>query len=68
MSESVGSAFPGEMARVQEVLDSYRAIGPAGAFAAAWIQDTITRADAAWKSGDVLRIISAFQELREVKE
>ncbi len=68
MSESVGSAFPGEMARVQEVLDSYRAIGPAGAFGAAWIQDTLSRADAAWKSGDVLAILRAFNELREVKE
>ncbi len=69
MSErgSVGADFPREVARVQEILGNYREIGPAGAFAAAWIEDLLGRALTAWQSQDTLEILRTYQELREVE-
>jgi hypothetical protein len=62
--DSIGLAFPGELARCQELLARYGEIGPAGAFGAAMIQAVVARAIAAWESGDPVAIVKAFMELR----
>jgi hypothetical protein len=61
---SVGEEFPKEQARVRELLGEYKAIGPAGAFGAMMIEQTLRRADAAMASGDVVEIVRSFQELK----
>lgn len=64
---SVGEEFPKEQARVREILEQYKAIGPAGAFGAAWIGNVLKRADEAAISGDVVAIIRSYQEMQAVK-
>lgn len=64
---SVGTEFPIEQARVREVLAQYKAIGPAGRFGAMAIEDTLRRADQAMASGDVVAIVRAYQELKDIK-
>lgn len=61
---SVGEQFPLEQARVRELLTQYKAIGPAGAFGAAMIEQALRRADQATISGDVLAILRSYEELK----
>lgn len=65
---SMGEEYPKEQARVREILGHYKAIGPAGAFGAAWIEEVLKRADLAAMSGDVLQVIRSFQEMQAVEE
>lgn len=62
---SVGEQFPLEQARVRELLTQYKAIGPAGMFGAAMIEQALRRADQAAISGDVVAILRSYQELKE---
>lgn len=62
--KTVGSDFPAQLLRARELLDAYHEIGPVGAFGAAVIQQTIASAQAAWESGDVVRILQAYEALR----
>lgn len=66
-TESVGEAFPREQARVRELLSQYREIGPAGAFGALMLEQTLREADAAMASGDVIAILRAFTKMQECK-
>lgn len=68
MRKSVGEDYPREQARCREALESYRQIGPPGAFAAAMIEQTLQEADAAMASGDIVRIVRAYKAMTEVKE
>ncbi len=61
---SVGTEFPDELHRVKELLQQYEAIGPAGAFGAATLRQTIAAAERAWESGDPVAIVQAFAVLR----
>jgi hypothetical protein len=63
--ETVGDDFPRQQARVREVLGHYREIGPAGQFGAAMIEADLREADEAWASGDIVRILRAYQALKE---
>lgn len=65
--ESLATALPKEQARVREILGHYKEIGPAGMFGAAFIEQDLREADAAASSGDVVRMIRAFQKLKEIK-
>lgn len=51
-TETLADALPKEMARVREILGHYRAIGPAGMFGAAMIEQDLRDADRAVMSGD----------------
>ena len=62
--QTVGDAFPVEQARVRELLTQYKAIGPAGMFGAAMIEQTLRRADEAAISGDIVAILRSFEELK----
>ena len=69
MSEQVdtlGDALPREMARVRDhVIPIYREIGPAGAFAIAWMTAALDKAAKAMAEGDVVAMIAAYQELKD---
>jgi len=64
---SLGEEYPKEQARVREVLGVYKEIGPAGAFGAMNIEQTLREADEAALSGDLPRMIAAFEEMKLVE-
>ena len=64
---SVGEEFPKEQARVRELLQVYRDIGPAGTFGATMIEQVLKRADEAAISGDVVAILRSYEELKGCK-
>jgi hypothetical protein len=66
MSESLGDEYPKEQARVREVLAMFKEIGPAGAIGAAMIEHTLAEADKAAVSGDLVQMIAAFQDMKEI--
>lgn len=53
-----------EMNRVREVIDVYNDI-PAGAFAIAIMKNAIREAEESISSGDVIRMLRAYEELKE---
>lgn len=61
--ESLGTALPKEMKRCRELLAAYRDIGPAGAFGALMIQQSLSEAEEATARGDVVRMIAAYKRL-----
>ncbi len=67
MSESLADALPQEMARVREVLGLYKQIGPAGMFGAAMIEQDLREADQAVMSGDIVRMLRAYEALKEIE-
>ncbi|MDP3139848.1 MAG: hypothetical protein Q8N17_26365 [Burkholderiaceae bacterium] len=67
-TQTLGDALPEEVARVREILGHYKAIGPAGMFGAAFIEQDLRAADRAMASGDVVAMIQAFQKLRTIKD
>jgi hypothetical protein len=64
MSTTVGDDFPREQLRVRALLMEYHSIGPAGRFGAAALEAILRRADEAAISGDVVRILRAYEELK----
>lgn len=67
MSDSVGDDFPKQQARARELLKAYHAIGPAGQFGAIIIEATLKQAEEAMASGDVIKILAAYQDLQGLK-
>lgn len=65
---SLAEALPKEMARVRTVLGHYREIGPVGMFGAALIEQDLREADQAVMSGDVIRMLQAFEKLKGIKD
>lgn len=63
---TLGDDLPKEQARVREILGLYREIGPAGVFGAAMIEQSLQKADKAVMSGDVVAMLAAYKELREI--
>lgn len=68
MSESLAEALPREQARVRRILGHFKEIGPAGMFGAALIEQNLREADAAVMSGDLVRMIRAYETLKGIKE
>lgn len=67
MTETLGDALPKEMARVRDhVLPHYLAIGPAGAFGAAFIRQDLDAAARAMAEGDVVAMIRSYEKLKEI--
>lgn len=60
---TLGDAFPVEIARVRALADLYHSIGLAGAFAAAWIDALIVRAEKAQAEGDVVAMVQLYSQL-----
>ncbi len=66
--KSLGSDLPKEMARVRdEVIPAYLEIGPAGAFAVAWMREALDDAARAMAEGDVVAMLAAYRTLKEAK-
>lgn len=65
--ETLGDALPKEIARVQEILGHYIAIGPGGAFGAAFIRADLAAATQAMIEGDVVAMLRAYETLGEIK-
>lgn len=64
-AETLGEALPREMARVRDhVMPAYLEIGPAGAFALAFMRADLDRAAHAMAAGDVAEMISAYESLK----
>lgn len=63
--EMLGVALPKEIARVQELLGEYVAIGPPGQFGAAMIRQRLAAASKAMIEGDVVAMINAYKRLQE---
>jgi 2-polyprenyl-3-methyl-5-hydroxy-6-metoxy-1,4-benzoquinol methylase len=66
MSESLAEALPNEQSRVREVLSCYQEIGPSGALACAMIEQSLKNADQAVMSGDVVAMMVAYNDLKEI--
>jgi hypothetical protein len=54
-----------ELNRNRELLKEYEAIGPAGAFGAIFIRQAIARGESAIRSGDVIKMLQAYSELKD---
>jgi hypothetical protein len=65
--ETLADALPKEIARVREVQGHYRAIGPAGLFGAAMIEQDLQAADKAVMSGDVVAMLRAYKTLQGIE-
>lgn len=65
MTESFGTALPKEQERVRGLLENYLVIGPAGAFGATMIRASLKEAEEAAISGNVVRMIAAYERLKE---
>lgn len=64
---SVGEDMPRLQAEVREILQTYRDLGPRGAFGAFMIEHDLQEADEAMASGNPVRILRAYQVLKEIK-
>jgi len=54
-----------EMNRCRELLAEYEKIGPSGAFGAAVIKNSIKSGEAAIASGDIDRMLAAYEDLKK---
>lgn len=65
---SLAEQLPVEQARVRKVLGYYQEIGHAGAIGAMLIEHSLQAADRAVMSGDVVAMIQAYNDLKEIHE
>lgn len=65
-AETLGDRLPEEQARVREVLSQYKELGAAGYIGAMLIELSLAEADQAVMSGDVIRMIAAYQDLKGI--
>lgn len=65
-TEILGDALPKEQARVREILGHYKEIGPAGTFGAMMIEQSLAKADQAVMIGDVVAMMRAYKDLKEI--
>ena len=65
---TVGDDFPKQQARVRQIQQHAREIGPAGQFLVAMCEAALKNAEAAAISGDLTWILQAYAELKEFKE
>lgn len=66
-SKTLADALPEEMERVRELIPSYEAIGPAGAFALMMIKGSLKAAEVASAHGDTVAMLRALQDLQGYK-
>lgn len=61
---SLGEEYPKEQARCRELIQIYRDLGPVGTFGLIQIEATLREADEAAISGDVVRMLAAFERMK----
>ena len=64
-SYTLAEALPMEQSRVRELLVQYKAIGPAGAFGAAMLEQALSDADKAAAEQDTVAMLRAYQQLEQ---
>ncbi len=67
MSENLAEGFQRELNRNIDYLEEYIKIGHAGQFGAAIIKQKIKMANEASASGDVIRMLQAYEELKSTE-
>ena len=65
--ETLGESLLKEQARVREVLGHYKEIGPAGAFGASHIEQSLQQADQAIITGDIVGMLKAYEDLKSIE-
>lgn len=65
--ETLGDALPKQIARCQELLAEYAALGPVGEFGYAMIKHDIDAAVKATADGDVVAMLRAYEALKGCK-
>jgi hypothetical protein len=65
---TVGDDFPRQQARVRRIQQCARDIGPEGQFLVMLTDQSLREAEAAAISGDLPRILRAYEDLRSFKE
>jgi len=67
VTTTLGDDFPKQQARVRECQRRGRELGTAGALYVALCEEALQHAEEAAISGDIVRILRAYQELKEIK-
>jgi energy-coupling factor transporter ATP-binding protein EcfA2 len=65
---TLAEALPAQQARCREILERAVAIGPSGAFLAAMLRQSLTRAERAAAAGDLPAMIRALNDLQAYSE
>ena len=65
VTKSLGDDYPNEQERCRKLLSEYRELGSAGTFGHAAISMVLREADEAAISGDVVRMLRAYQSMKE---
>lgn len=63
----LGIEYPKEQDRVRQLVREYDALGAIGAFGAAMLMEALHEAEEAAISGDIPRMILAYQRLKDCK-
>lgn len=66
-TENLMDGLMNELNRNRELLAEYKAIGPAGFFGASMIQLSIQKGEQAIRSGDVIAMLRAYEDLKETR-
>lgn len=61
---TLGEDYPNQQKRCRELLILYEQIGPGGIFGAAILRQTLKEADEAVISGDLPRMILAYEDMK----
>lgn len=65
---TLGDEYPKQQARLRQLLEYGREIGPAGIFYCAVIENLLKRADKAAMEQDLPSMISIYKEMCDIKE
>lgn len=66
--KSLGEALPEEQARVRKILEEAIGLGSPGFFLSAVCRNALSEAEKAAASGDLVAMIRAYEELKEIKD
>jgi hypothetical protein len=65
---NLAEALPEQQKRVRQLIPMYESIGPASAFAVACMCESLSQAERAASSGDVIAMLRAYEDLKGYKE
>ena len=62
--KTIGDDYPKQQARLRELIQVYESLGPVGQFGKAMIELDLREADEAMASGDIVRIVAAYEAMK----
>ena len=62
--KTIGDDYPKQQARLRELIQVYESLGPVGQFGKAMIELDLREADEAMESGDIVRIVAAYEAMK----